>query len=119
MYHNTQQVRTGLLKNATEGIARMPQLAIFTLLLLGASIGPWILLGAAWWWNWSPLLKTLLLLAGLATWIPRFLIARRLEQPLAGVLAHPLSLLWFLLLQWKAFSMARTGKSIAWRGRSS
>ena len=119
MYHNTQQVRTGLLKNATEGIARMPQLAIFTLLLLAASIGPWILLAIAWVRDWPLLLQGLLLLAGLATWIPRFLIAKRLQQPLSGVLAHPLSLLWFLLLQWKAFSLARTGRSIAWRGRSS
>jgi hypothetical protein len=119
MYHNTQQVRTGLLKNATEGIARMPQLAIFTVLLLAASIGPWILLAIAWLNDWSPLLQALLVLAGLATWIPRFLIANRLKQPLSGVVAHPASLLWFLLLQWKAYSMARTGKSIAWRGRSS
>ncbi|MFM8327190.1 MAG: glycosyl transferase, partial [Pirellulaceae bacterium] len=86
---------------------------------LAASIGPWILLAIAWVRDWPLLLQGLLLLAGLATWIPRFLIAKRLQQPLSGVLAHPLSLLWFLLLQWKAFSLARTGRSIAWRGRSS
>jgi glycosyltransferase involved in cell wall biosynthesis len=119
MYQNTQQVRTGLLKNATEGIARMPQLAIFTVFLLAASIGPWILLAIAWLRQWPIGLQALLLLAGLATWIPRFMIAKRLQQPFSGVLAHPISLLWFLLLQWKAFLMARTGKSIAWRGRSS
>jgi hypothetical protein len=119
MYQSTQQVRTGLLKNATEGIARMPQLAIFTVFLLAASIGPWILLAIAWLRQWPIGLQALLLLAGLATWIPRFMIAKRLQHPFSGVLAHPISLLWFLLLQWKAFLMARTGKSIAWRGRSS
>lgn len=125
MYTSLRQVQQGLLKNATEGIANPNLIVPFTVLLLGGSVVPVCLL--AWqtlscWRNeaWSGLPLVSLILLALATvlgWIPRFLAQRTFRQSLLGALAHPASVLWFVVLQWRALLRSLLRIKTPWRGR--
>jgi hypothetical protein len=125
MYNNLSQVQQGLLKNATEGIANPKLIGLFTVLLLGGSVLPVCLL--VWqflscWTNgtWSgfPLLSLILLgLATLASWLPRLIAQRTFRQSFLGAIVHPLSVLWFVLLQWWALIRSLLRLKTPWRGR--
>lgn len=125
MYHNTQQVQQGLLKNATEGIANPTLIVPFTILLLGGSVLPvclftWQLIHCAKHSLWSGLSLASLLMLGVATlmgWIPRFLAQKAFRQSLLGALLHPLSVLWFVVLQWTALFRHLLRIKTPWRGR--
>lgn len=125
MYKDLRQVQQGLLKNATEGIANPKLIVPFTVLLLGGSVVPVCLL--VWqtlscWKNatWSGLPLVSLILLALATvmgWIPRILAQRTFRQSLLGALAHPVSVLWFVVLQWRALIRSLLRIKTPWRGR--
>ncbi|MFM8213791.1 MAG: glycosyltransferase family 2 protein [Pirellula sp.] len=125
MYTDLRQVQQGLLKNATEGIANPKLIVPFTVLLLGGSVVPVCLL--VWqtiscWMNgtWSGLPLVSLILLALATvmgWIPRILAQRTFRQSLLGALAHPVSVLWFVVLQWRALIRSLLRIKTPWRGR--
>lgn len=125
MYVNMSQVQQGLLKNATEGIANPKLIVPFTILLLGGAILPvcllvWQLSHCIKSSSWSGLeILTLLVLAlaTVASWIPRWMAAKAFGQSLLGVIAHPLSVLWFVILQWVALVRHVLRLKTAWRGR--
>jgi hypothetical protein len=125
MYTNMRQVQQGLLKNATEGIANPKLIVPFTVLLLGGSVVPVCLLGwqsLSCWKNgtWSGLPLVCLILLGLTTlmgWLPRFLAQRTFRQSLLGTLVHPVSVLWFVMLQWWALIRSLLRIKTPWRGR--
>jgi hypothetical protein len=117
MYQSLPQVVCGLLKNATEGIANPRLILPFTVLLLGGSVLPVVLLvlgflrGAGW------LTLALLIVATALSWYPRLAASFRFRQPWLGVLLHPLSVAWFTSLQWIALGMGLLKIRTAWRGR--
>ncbi|GAB5402425.1 MAG: glycosyltransferase [Aureliella sp.] len=118
MYQNWAEVIRGLLKNANEGIARAPLIFIFTLLLLGGSVLPVFMLAHAVFWGWSIASIVVLAAATALSWLPRVLIAIRLQQSLAGAALHPVAVAIFVALQWTAFAQDCIGfKPVAWRGR--
>jgi len=125
MYTSLRQVQQGLLKNAVEGIANPKLIVPFTVLLLGGSVVPLCLLvwqSFSCWKNgtWSGLPLISLILLALATvmgWIPRFLAQRTFRQSLLGALAHPVSVLWFVVLQWRALIRSLLRIKTPWRGR--
>jgi hypothetical protein len=49
---------------------------------------------------------------------PRAIAAKRLRQPLVGVLCHSLATLIFVALQWVALMNHVIGRKFAWRGRT-
>jgi hypothetical protein len=49
--------------------------------------------------------------------VPRVMAAMRFRQAWLGVALHPLSVAWFLLLQWRAWIESLLGRRVAWRGR--
>jgi glycosyltransferase involved in cell wall biosynthesis len=118
MYHNRREVVQGLLKNATEGIANPKLIGIFSVLLAGSAVLPILFLIL------SPLLNaslTTVILLSVSTglsFVPRWLNARRFNQSRLGVLLHPLSVAWFLALQWQALIRAGLGLRVTWRGRN-
>ncbi len=118
MYHNRREVVQGLLKNATEGIADPKLIGVFSVLLAGSAVLPILLLIL------SPILKaslitvSLLSVASVLSFVPRWLAARRFNQSRLGVLLHPFSVVWFLLLQWQALIRAGLGLRVTWRGRN-
>jgi len=128
MYTSAGQVTRGLLKNAHEGIANRRLLPLFTVLLGGAALLPWLSLALAAWLFQSHDLPTLVrfpafigvitsLTAIVVSYLPRWFNAYRLNQSYLGVALHPIAVLVFLVIQWWAFLNHLAGKQVAWRGR--
>ncbi len=118
MYAGWNEVSRGLLKNANEAIANSKLIALFTCLLLGASVLPILSFAHALVYRWNALPTSLLGVATVFSFLPRALIAGRLHQSTLGVLAHPVAVAIFVGLQWLAFIRAWLGTApIAWRGR--
>lgn len=124
MYRGFFEVTRGLLKNATEGMANSQLIAVFSVLLIGGSVLPIVSTVHALFYSW-PLMDSArywsTLLLGLATCVsffPRYLIARRWHLSMMAVVLHPISVLYFVGLQWWAFCSAKLGaKPVRWRGR--
>lgn len=115
MYHNAEEVWSGLLKNAHEGIASPGTILPFTVFLIGGSVAPFFLavlypsLGIPWWLGLLPLLFAM---------VPRTLNMLRFGQNAVGWLLHPVSVLIFLIIQWQALFRLLSGKKPTWKGRS-
>jgi hypothetical protein len=107
----------GLLKNATEGIARGWMLVTFTVLLAGAAVLPAVSLVVAVWRGWPSLAIGLLGIATALGYWPRLVAARRFQQSWLGAALHPLGVALFLVLQWLAWGMETCGLRVSWRGR--
>ena len=118
MYESFGQVQRGLLKNATEGIANARLIIPFTILLLGGTILPIILLVTGLLQAWSPLLMVFLGILLILTWIPRLVAASRFQQSILGAAFHPVAILWFVGLQWIALVREILGLKTRWRGRN-
>jgi len=117
MYRNTHEVIEGLLKNAHEGIATPRLILPFTLFLLGGTVLPLVVLGAACWQGQS--VPAILAAVALASgWLPRWLAAVRFRQAALGAALHPLAVSLFVGLQWVALVRRHLGWTTAWRGRT-
>ncbi len=118
MYSNAGEVFVGVLKNATEGIAAPKLIVPFSILLLGGSVLP-ILMLAVGVSVAKPWVVGLSLSAVVAGHLPRALAARDYKQPWVGVVLHAPAVAVFVLLQWLALAMKVTGRQVGWRGRRS
>ena len=118
MYHSAKEVMRGVLKNATEGLAGPKLIFPFTILLIGGSVLPVVLLAISLAFGDS----VAAVVAGAAVvtgHFPRLLAAMRLSQSWLGVFCHAPATLLFVILQWIAFLSHLAGRQVAWRGRSS
>lgn len=118
MYEGAGEVWTGFSKNATEGMATPVALPIWTLLLFGGQVLPFLLLlfvllagGGA------ELLGASLALSALVI-AQRLLLAWRFRQSVLGALLHPLGVLVVLAIQWWALLGALRGRRTEWRDRT-
>lgn len=110
MYRGFAQVWAGFSKNATEGMATPVALPVWTVLLFGGHVLPWLLLA------FDPgLVPALAAGAGMAT---RLLLALRFRQSLFGALLHPVGVLVMLAIQWTALVRCACGRPSVWRGRA-
>ncbi len=110
MYTGTIDLFEGLLKNATEGMAKPVALPIWTLLLGFGQVLPALLMLIR--PNWVPAAA---LLAGIAT---RLLLAVRFRAPSWSALLHPLGVTILLAVQWVALVRQIRGRPAKWRGRA-
>ncbi|HKM63276.1 MAG TPA: glycosyltransferase [Acidisphaera sp.] len=110
MYQDTAQVWEGLTKNATEGMATPVALPVWTALLAGGHLLPWLLLLS------DP--SRMAVAAVLCSLGLRALVALRFDQPLRDVPLQPLSVLSVLVVQWAALIRALRGRPATWRGRA-
>lgn len=110
MYRGFGQVWAGFSKNATEGMATPLALPVWTVLLVGGHVMPWILLLA----DPGPV-PALAAGAGLAF---RLLLALRFRQSIAGALLHPVGVTVMLAIQWTALLRSALGRPSVWRGRA-
>lgn len=121
MYRSGREVVQGLLKNADEGIANAALIVPFSVLLLGSTVVPLVLIAVCWWSPTSDRNDSTTLwvaAAALATgWAPRIVNAWRLKQSIIGAALHPIAVLVFIALQWLALAMQRSGHRVRWRGR--
>lgn len=117
MYRGWEEVRGGLSKNATEGMATPWGLPLWTLLLGGGHVLPWPLLPAATLAGADAALE-LVALAAAASLLFRLLLTLRFRQRWPGSLLHPAGVALMLWLQFQALRDHRRGQPARWRGRS-
>ena len=117
MYDDWDGVWHGFSKNATEGMAKPVALPVWTLLLFGGHVLPFLVALAAWAAGDGLALffagKAILLLL-----VARIGIAIRSRQPALAVLLHPLGICTALAIQITALVNARRGRKVTWRGRT-
>ncbi len=110
MYENTPALWEGLTKNATEGMAKPVALPVWTVLLGGGHVLPFVLLLV------SPSAAAALACAcslGL-----RLLLAARFRQSWLSAVLQPFGVAALLALQWVALCRRAIGRKASWRGRA-
>jgi hypothetical protein len=107
MYQDAAGVFEGLTKNATEGMAKPLALPVWTALLAGGHVLPFLLLPAPVAWA-----------ACGCAWGLRALLAWRFRQSWLSVILHPLGVAALLVLQWNALLRQAVGVKATWRGRA-
>lgn len=136
MYPTARATWSGLVKNATEGMAAPKRIVPFTLLLalgqvLPGALAIW-LLGALPLIAWTMMhhmfiwgiddtgivLAMLWLVAFVASLAPRLLAARKFRQPWWSAVLHPVGVAVLLALQWWALALQVIGRPVKWRARS-
>ena len=117
MYDNWADLWAGFTKNATEGMAKPVALPVWTVLLGGGHILPWLLLPLARLAG-APVAATLSALAILVVLAVRTLLALKVRQSILSVLLHPVGVVVTLAIQFSAFRGARAGRRAVWRGRA-
>lgn len=116
MYQSGGETLAGLTKNAHEGLAAPAQIGPWTLLLFGGHVLPWLLLALGPWLTTTTV--KLAATAALVSVLPRLLAAWRFQQSWLGAFLHPLGVLIFLGVQWRAFFRRLSGETPNWKGRS-
>jgi hypothetical protein len=115
MYRSAGQVWNGLAKNAREGLGAPVLIWVWTILLFGGHILPFVLLGCVGMMSATEAVITATA-AGLAC-LPRLDAARRFRQSCLGTALHPIGILLLLVIQWYAAFRALIGKPVGWKGR--
>jgi len=117
MYATWPEVWRGFLKNARGGMATPSGLPIWTLLLGGGHVLPFLLAPLAAWAGDGAALG-LALLAMALVWGARAALAARVGQPALSVLLHPLGVAVVLVIQWTALLGGPRRRPAVWRGRT-
>ena len=110
MYTRFAEVWEGLGKNATEGMATRTALPVWTVLLAGGHVAPFLLVAL------SP--GPVPLCACALTLSLRAALALRFRQDPRGVLLSPFGVTLMLVVQWTALIRAALGQPATWRGRA-
>jgi hypothetical protein len=118
MYHGWAETWRGFGKNAHEGMATPIALPVWSMLLGGGHVLPWLLL--IWAAAFTSSLAAMIaagsaVLAGLGF---RLVLAWRFRQSICSAFVHPLGVTLLLGIQWSALRQRRSGRSALWRGRA-
>ncbi|MEM1108152.1 MAG: glycosyltransferase [Planctomycetota bacterium] len=115
MYTNAAETWRGFTKNATAGMGSRKAIGVWTVLLLGGQVVPWVwLIGAATaggqigWPAWAA--------AGCAAW-SSLLVAIAFRQGAAAAVFRPVGVLALIAVQWAAQVQELRGVRPTWRGR--
>jgi hypothetical protein len=119
MYRSFGEAWAGFAKNATEGMATPVGLPVWTVLLAGGHLLPWLVLGLAL-WRGEAGEHAARLAAGTigALYLWRIGLEMRVRGSALAVLLYPLGVAVMLVIQWQAFVRRRRGVPAAWRGRT-
>lgn len=118
MYENARGVFAGLAKNAHEGIGALSTIPLWTVLLLGGQVLPFVLLAAGGLGGVPGAATAAASGAASLAWGTRFLAAWRFRQSWLGALLHPLGVFLLLAIQWWALTRHLLGRPASWKGRS-
>jgi hypothetical protein len=116
MYDGWPAVWAGFTKNAREGMARPVALPVWTVLLGGGHVLPFLLAPAALAAGDGTALQASLAAIALV-WAARAALALRFRQTPLSVLLHPVGVAAVLAIQWRALVAAPQRRPAAWRGR--
>lgn len=117
MYTNSREVLSGLLKNATEGLASPGRIIPFSILLFLGEVVPLFLFVYLWNKNTSHGLTVVAGTAAVLSYLPRVISVFRFRQSALGALFHPFGILGLLAIQWFACLRAVLGVPSTWKGR--
>ncbi len=118
MYKGWRQVWGGFSKNAAEGMATWRSLPVWTVLLGGGHLLPFLLVPIFLVRGTSDLRLVLALCACLASLAARLVIGHRVRDDKLAALFHPAGVVVTLAIQWTALAGLRRNKAAVWRGRS-
>jgi hypothetical protein len=120
-----------LAKSVVEGIGMEEHIVTFSLVLLLGQVLPAFV--ACWWLlkgvsmiaaggaiedpTGLAMVSLLLMIAFVASYVPRLVAARRFKQSMLSALLHPLEMLLMLMVQWLAFARTAVGRPVTWRAR--
>ncbi|WP_338665712.1 glycosyltransferase [Pararoseomonas sp. SCSIO 73927] len=107
MYGGFREAWGGFVKNAREGMATPVGLPVWTLLLAGGHLLPWLLLPGS-----------LAAVALILTYITRAAITWRGQEPSWTIPLHPATVLVALAIQWTALVRSALGRPAGWKGRA-
>jgi glycosyltransferase involved in cell wall biosynthesis len=123
MYTSAGQVWNGLVKNATEGMATLIRLPVFTVLLFFGQVTPIAIIVWAYAeqykvpYNLALLSWQLAVMSLLLDLIVRFVSLWRYQQNWKSAALHPLGVLLLLLLQWYALLRMLFRRPVVWKER--
>lgn len=117
MYENFPQLWRGFAKSAGEGMATPVGLPVWTVLIAGGHVLPWMMLPVAL-LDADAALALITAIGVGANLFMRALLARRLDQYLGGIWSHSLGAVLLLAIQWSALIGYLRGKPNLWRGRA-
>ena len=114
MYRGFGETWRGLSKNAREGMATRAALPVWTVLLGGGLVMPFVLLPVAWTAGSAwPVVGSVA-----AVLLVRLILALRFRQSLWSVPLLPVGVVLLLLLQWRALLGRTSRRTPMWRGRT-
>jgi glycosyltransferase involved in cell wall biosynthesis len=119
MYRSASQVWDGLAKNAREGLGAPALIWVWSILLLGGHVLPYLLLASP--GTWRPntwVFDALPMMAVFLSYLTRFACAVRYQQSYLGAALHPVGILILLAIQWYATVRVWVGRPVGWKGRS-
>ena len=117
MYDGFVSAWRGFSKDAIEGMATPRALPVWTLLLAGGHLWPFVVLIAALFTASIQALGVAALAIVLLA-VARIAVAHATGQRALAVVLHPAAVVATLALQWQALIAARRGRARTWRGRS-
>jgi hypothetical protein len=118
MYTSFSETWSGLMKNANEGFAKMPLLPIMTVLMLMAFVGPLLSTVALWLNLISEDFAIPIIAAFVLSYLPRVLCCLKFDRAWLACMLNPVSIVFFLTIQWIALIRRSQGKGVQWRQRS-
>jgi Glycosyl transferase family 2 len=117
MYVGAEQVWEGLAKNAVEAMANPRLIGVFTALLLGGQVLPFVTLPAGLFLHRITVVVVSAVAMILAL-VPRFFGVQRFRQPLVTAVLHPFGVVTLLMIQWHALIRHMVRTPATWKGRS-
>lgn len=119
MYHSAGQVWNGLAKNAREGLGAPILIWVWTVLLFGGHVLPFLLLTPPREWTAITWLTAALPLVTVGlSYMTRLACAVYYRQSLLGAVMHPIGILILLAIQWYATVRVWIGRPVGWKGRA-
>lgn len=116
MYRGLGELWRGLAKNAIEGLGAPGAIGWWTAMLLGAGVGPMLLVGLAVGSGEGSLHQAAWCAVGFM-YLPRWLLAVRLGQSWLGAMGHPVGLVMLTAIQWHGLIRHVRGIGPSWKGR--
>ena len=118
MYRGFGEAWAGFAKNAQEGMATPRALPVWTVLLFGGHVAPWLVLLAGLASGAAPALMLVALAACLVSLGTRALITLWAEEPISTIPLYPAAICVALAIQWSVLLRRRGAGAAVWKGRS-
>lgn len=116
MYDNFKDVWHGFAKNAHAGMGGPVAIWIWTTLLMGGHVLPW-LVSLAYWLAGQPVPPMILLACGLSA-LSRVILTLCFRQSWISTILHPVGVGLIVVIQWYGLTRWLMRKPVAWKGRT-